>query len=346
VGKPAHNPARDRTSLGLWLLVAGGGLAILALAVGVGRPPAKPPPAAAAAPAFDAAAAFADLKLLCDLGPRHHRSLGHAACRRLIETRLREAGVEVRIDQFPYTGLSGSPEPFTNLFGRFGPPRSAETRPPPSAAPVLIGTHFDTQARCHADPDPAKRDRPVPGANDGGSGTAVLLELVRRFRGTPPPVPVILAFYDGEDFGGPGELAADYMVGSKYHAGTLAAAAPQDRPAAVVIVDLVGERDAEFPRRHDFQAAAPGLTDAVWGAAARRDARPFVNSLAGSVTDDHSAFLALGIPALLVIDLEYGPRNAWWHTSDDTIDKCDAATLGAVGQVLLDWVYAGAPRGS
>ncbi len=330
-----------RSPLGLWLLFVGGLACAAGLLVVAVRPPRpareEPAPAAAPPPAFDAAAAFADLQAVFDLGPRHHGSPGLDACRRRIEARLREAGAVVRTEAFTYTGLSGSPEPFVNLFGRFGG----------AGAPVWVGTHPDTQARCHADPDPAKRDQPVPGANDGGSGVALLLELARAFRRSPPPVPVVLAFFDGEDFGGPGELSGDYLVGSRHAARSLDALPAQDRPRAVVIVDLVAERQAEFPRRQDFQFRARGLADAVWAAAGRAGAAAFFPSRVETpLTDDHTAFLARGIPALVVIDYAYGPENAWWHTSADTMDKCDAETLGAVGRTLLEWIYAGAPHGN
>jgi hypothetical protein len=322
---------------GLWLLLLGGAAAAVALFAWDGGTPSRAPalpPAAGDPPAFDAAAAFADLKTVFDLGPRHHGSTGLAACRALLEARFREAGAEVRVDAFTYTGVSGVPEPFANIFARFGGP----------GRPVLVGTHHDTQARCHADPDPAKRELPVPGANDGGSGVAVLLELARVFRRRPPPVPVILACFDGEDFGGPGEKARDYLVGSRRHAETLDAR-PADRPSAVVIVDLVAEKGGAFPRRQDFQFGAGPLADAIWGAAARLGVRAFEDRVAGSIYDDHSAFLERGIPALVIIDLDYGPGNAWWHTSSDTLEKCDAGTLGAVGQVVSAWIYAGAPGG-
>jgi len=339
----SSSPA-PRSALGLWLLCLGG-LAGGALLLGIAlRPPLLPAPTPAASavfgvppPAFDAGAAFADLQAVFDLGPRHHGSPGLAACRRLIEARLREAGAAVRVEAFEYTGLSGVPEPFASVFGRFGG----------AGVPVWIGTHHDTQARCHEDPDPAKRDLPVPGANDGGSGVAVLLELARCFRRSPPPVPVVLAFFDGEDYGGPGELAKDYMVGSRHAARGLDALPPDDRPRAVVVIDLVGERQAVFPRRADFQGRARGLADAVWSAASRAGAGTFfVDRVDPPLTDDHTAFLARGIPALVVIDYEYGPGNAWWHTSADTMDQCDAGTLGAVGRTLLAWVYAGAPTGN
>ena len=329
-------PARPSSSAGLWLLLLGGAAAALAFLAWPAHGPGPAPRDSAAdgAAAFDAAAAFEDLRAIVALGPRTHGSPGLAACQALIERRLREAGTGVRVDAFEYTGVSGRPARFKNLFGHFGPE---------GAPPVWIGTHPDTQARCHNDPDPAKRDRPVPGANDGGSGVAVLLELARCFRRAPPPVPVVLACFDGEDYGGPGELGRDYLVGSRRAAETL----PDDpaaRPRAVVIVDLVAERAAEFPRRSDFQAGAPGLADAVWGAAARAGAAAFFSDrLAYALSDDHSAFLARGVPALVVIDYEYGPGNAWWHSTADTLDKCDAVTLGAVGRTLLEWVRAGAP---
>lgn len=332
---PPPAPAPSST-LGLWLLMAGGAAALVAMLVLAGGAPQSPPPAPESRvepPAFDAAAAFEDLRAIVALGPRTNGSPGLAALHALADRRLREAGASVRVDAFDYTGVSGAPARFENRFGRFGPA---------AGAPVWIGTHPDTQARCHNDPDPAKRDRPVPGANDGGSGVALFFELARCFRRAPPPVPVVLAFFDGEDFGGPGELGRDYLVGSRRSAETLPRD-PSERPRAVVIVDLVAERAAEFPRRTDFHAQARGLTDAVWGAAARAGAGAlFPDRLAHALSDDHSAFLALGIPAVVVIDYEYGPGNGWWHSTEDTLDKCDAATLEAVGRTLLAWIYGGA----
>jgi hypothetical protein len=340
-------PARPapRSAVGLWLLFLGGlagGGGVLYVAVTPPAPPAPAPAPDIPPPAFDAAAAFADLQAVFDLGPRHHGSTGLAACLRLIESRLRGAGAAVRTDTFTYTGLSGKAEPFTNLFGRFDP-RDAGARP--GRAPVWIGTHPDTQARCHEDPDPAKRDLPVPGANDGGSGVAVLLELARCLRRTPPPVPVVLAFFDGEDYGGPGELSRDYMVGSRHATAHLDALPAGERPRAVVVIDLVGERKAEFPRRSDSQRDARELANAVWSAAKRAGAGAFFpDRIEPALTDDHTAFLARGVPGLVIIDYTFGPKNCWWHTSADTMDKCDAKTLGAVGKTLLEWIYSGAPQ--
>lgn len=351
---------RDRSLIWLRLLLVGGLLAGGVSLARMGRPPEAVRGAPAEVPAFDGTRAFADLRALYDLGPRHHGSRGHARCRELITTRMVEsgegAGTAYTEDTFQYTSSLGRAETFTSVFERFGPG---------AAAPIVIATHYDTQALAHHDPDPSKRAQPVPAANDGGSGVAVLLELARCFGRSPPPVPVVLAFFDGEDFGGP-DRPQDYCVGSRRCAEALAQAPggerapwfslvarpredrhivhPDGRPRAVVVIDMVGERGAEFPRRQDSEDAARALADALWGTAARLGAPQFVPRVDVAITDDHTPFLLAGIPALLVIDYDYGPGNAWWHSTEDTPDKCDAEPLAAVGRVLLEWIYAGKGR--
>ena len=119
-----------------------------------------------------------------------------------------------------------------NIIGNYN--REAKRR-------VLLGAHYDTRPRADRDPDPSNRHKPIPGANDGASGVAVLLECARLLDRMKPPVGVDLLFFDGEDYGEEGR-ADDYILGSAHFAENLKGY----RPSAVIIVDMVGERDAEI----------------------------------------------------------------------------------------------------
>jgi Zn-dependent M28 family amino/carboxypeptidase len=193
-----------------------------------------------------------------------------------------------------------------------------------AAGPIVIGTHFDT--RPVADRDPLSHGAPVPGANDGASGVAVLLELARVLPAEADDLEVWLAFFDGEDSGN--------LDGWEWSAGAAAFAAELAvRPQAVVIVDMVGDSNLRLPRERSSDGA---LTDEVWGIARDLGATAFVDEPGIPILDDHRPFLALGIPAVLIIDLEYD----YWHTTADTPDKVSAESLAQVGSVLQAWILS------
>jgi len=193
-----------------------------------------------------------------------------------------------------------------------------------TGGPIVIGTHYDT--RPQADRDPRSPEAAVPGANDGASGVAVLLELARVLPADAKDLEIWLAFFDGEDSGD--------IDGWEWSAGAAAFAADLEvRPQAVVIVDMVGDSDLRLPRERSSDRA---LTDEIWGFARDLGADAFVNEPGIPILDDHRPFLALGIPAALVIDLEYD----YWHTTADTLDRVSADSLEQVGSVLRAWILS------
>lgn len=277
--------------------------------------------AAESEPRFDGGRAFALLEEQCRLGPRYPGSPGHAAVERLIEERLAAAGAEVSRRPFEAALTTGDTLRLVNIVGRYAP--NAERR-------VLLGAHYDTRPRADRDPDPAARRTPIRGANDGASGVAVLLEIARLLGGARAPVGVDLVFFDGEDWGEEGRTQ-DYLLGSKHYAALLG----PDRPAAVIVVDMVGERGARFPVEGFSEAAAPGLCDELWTIAEGLGIAAFERRRGPAIIDDHLPFIQAGLPAVDVIDFEY-PH---WHTLADTPDQCDAASLEAVGRVLARWIW-------
>lgn len=301
-------------------------LAIALLAAALAVPTAcgktQPPPSPATRErAFDENRAWQDLKTLIAMGPRCHGSEGHRKAQAYLRETLQACGAEVRDLPFEYRGREdGTPRPFLNIAGRFKGKGEKW---------ILLGTHYDTRLWADADPEASARDKPIEGANDGGSGTAVLLEVARVLRVHPPEIGVEIVFFDGEDYGRPG--SPDYFLGSKDMARNWDKLYPGPRPACAVILDMVGDADFRLWRDEACERAHPWLTGLLWKAGMETGSSAFVSSPLRTVTDDHTALAEIGIPSTLLIDFDY-PH---WHTARDTLDKCAPKSLGVTGRVLL-----------
>ena len=193
----------------------------------------------------------------------------------------------------------------------------------------MIGTHYDTRSWADRDQREDRRNTPIIGANDGGSGVALLLELAATWKSEPPPIGVDLIFFDGEDFGR-GKDWDDYFLGSKAWTRDY----PDYKPEWGVIVDMVGDASLEIKQERDSVSRAPAIVSNFWQAAERVRASAFVDRRGGHILDDHTAFLNKGIPVILLIDLEY----PWFHSTEDTPDKCSAESLGQVGRTVMEAV--------
>jgi Zn-dependent M28 family amino/carboxypeptidase len=194
---------------------------------------------------------------------------------------------------------------------------------------TILGAHYDTRLVADQDPDPAKRLDPVPGANDGASGVAVLLELARTL---PTDIlDVELVFFDAEDNGYIDGW--DWVLGSRAFVTSLATT-----PDAMILVDMVGDTDLRLPREANSDAA---LTASIWGVANRLGhGEIFIDEMGPAILDDHVPFLEAGIPAVDIIDFDYD----YWHTTQDTPDKVSAESLEIVGSTILEWLKQEEPR--
>jgi Zn-dependent M28 family amino/carboxypeptidase len=259
-------------------------------------------------PVFDGARAYSDVQAQVGFGPRIPGTDGHARAVEWMRSELVEAGWQVEILESEALG-----NPIRNLVAK----RS-------DASPeIILGAHYDTRIYADSDPDPANHTQPVPGANDGASGVAVLLELARTL--PSESANVWLVFFDAEDNGRiPGW---DWILGSREFVvnGPL-------QPQAVVIVDMIGDADLNIYKE---QNSDPALTDAVWSVAASLGySDRFIPDHKYSMTDDHIPFLEAGIPAIVIIDFDY----PYWHTVADTPDKVSPQSLEAVGKTLWTWI--------
>jgi glutaminyl-peptide cyclotransferase len=252
--------------------------------------------------------ALADVATQLAFGPRPAGSPALARTADWIEGELSEAGWATSRQEFEFRGIT-----YRNLLARLGP--SGEP-------PILLGTHYDT--RPFADQDPVTPDLAVPGANDGASGVAVLLELARVLPSAPPDSPVWLAFFDGEDGGRIDDLP--WIIGSTAFADSL-----DVTPKAVVIVDMVGDADLQLPVEANSD---PELAAEIWGLAAEMGMPAFQAPGRHRLVDDHLPFLELGVPAVDIVDFDY----PYWHTTQDTLDKVSAESLEQVGRVLEAWL--------
>ena len=296
-------------------------------------------------PEFDADRAFADIEQQCDFGPRMPASPGHQAQLAWMISTLEPLADDLITQQFNASTPFGGPYNLTNLIAVFSSQASGVT--------TMIGAHWDTRPVADQDPNPELRDQPVPGANDGGSGVAILLELARIFNEQPPPSPVYLAFFDAEDSGqsGCGLPYIGFCMGSDYMAHNWPAQI--ELPDRVIVLDLVGGQVQPDPAdavgaaqsSNDYfnlriesysQAAAPQLVDHIWDIAEFLGHSAFERSSQAYIIDDHLPFInTLGLPAVDVIDF-FPPV---WHTVSDTPEHCDPDALHQVGETMLGLVY-------
>ncbi|SRR5579884_597769 len=271
---------------------------------------------------FNRDRAWADLVAQVDAGVRVPNMPGHDAVREYMLRELGSSMDSVEAQDFVWE-VRGTPLHMTNVIGVLGADKPTQ---------VLLCAHWDTRPQADQDPNPANRSTPIPGANDGASGVAILLEVARVLRQAPPNVGVIVVMLDGEDYG-PG--IEDMFLGSRYYAGHIVPA----KADWGILLDMVGDRDLHIPREGNSQAAAGAVNDRVWRAAHELGRSEFVDSAGPGILDDHLALIQVGLPTIDLIDFSYGPGNSWWHTLADTPDKCSPASLEAVGQVVLRTLY-------
>lgn len=245
-----------------------------------------------------------------DFGPRYPGSRGHAALQGWIEAQLMEQGWGVERQTFEHQGI-----PLSNIIG--GQEGLGDRM-------YLVGAHYDT--RPVADEESGSDPPPVPGANDGASGVAVLLELARVLPRDRLNCDLRLVFFDAEDSGRlPGW---DWTLGSSYYAAHM-----DVEPDAVVIVDMIGDADLQLPRERN---STPELVDELWSVGRELGYEAFLDRQGYSIIDDHTPFLRRGVPAVDIIDFDY----PYWHTKEDTLDKVSANSLMAVGHTVETWLEA------
>lgn len=276
---------------------------------------------------FNGTRAYQYLKQLCDLGPRPSGSPAAEAQRRLLAEHFTRLGGQVEFQRFDYRHpLDGKPVPIANLVVRWHP--ASKDR-------VLLCTHYDTLPFPLRDPrNPRGR---FVGANDGGSGAAILMEMGHEMAHLQTAYGVDFAFFDAEEF--IFQEQGQYFVGSEHFARAYAGSNPPYRYRWGILLDMVGDANLEIFQER-FSANWPDtrpLVDELWGTARRLGVREFRFQQKYEIRDDHLPLHDLaGIPTCDVIDFDYPS----WHTEADTPERCSALSLAKVGWVVLEWLRA------
>jgi Peptidase family M28 len=276
---------------------------------------------------FSGTRALADVRQLVAIGPRVAGMPGAARARDYISAQLKAAGLAVQEQPFDVRTPRGQVHMVNLLAVIPGLP----AREAPSQVPVqriIVAGHYDTKLF---------KDFTFVGANDGGSSAALLIELARVVKPRTLPMDVELLFLDGEEAVDEWQ-GDDHTYGSRYYVQAAKKAGTLKRIAALVLVDMIGDRDLRIMRESN---STSWLTDAVWAAAARLGRGEFVSETT-TVEDDHLEFLEAGVPAVDIIDLDYPA----WHRAEDTLDKVSAASLQTVGDVVVAAVGDIAARGA
>jgi glutaminyl-peptide cyclotransferase len=262
---------------------------------------------------FDGQRAWRDVQTQVSFGPRIPESDAHTKEVAWIQSQLQAAGWRADVQSLNFLG-----HPIQNVVAGRG-----------SQGPeIILGAHYDSRLRADRDPDPARRNQPVPGANDGASGVAVLLELARTLPDNT--VPISLVFFDAEDNGSiPGW---DWILGSRAYVAHM-----QTTPKAMILVDMVGGFDLSLPLEGNSDET---LRASIWETGSQLGYGDiFLRHVKYSVEDDHIPFIQAGIPSVDIIDLDY----PYWHTTEDTPDHVSAHSLEVAGSVLEAWIVQQPP---
>jgi hypothetical protein len=276
-------------------------------------------------PPFPADSAYELVRKQVGFGPRVPGTPAHAEQLQWMIDYLRPLVDTLEVMPFDHESRDGGGTVrMTNLLARFHPERSDR---------ILLVTHWDTRPMADSESDDAKRNQPIPGATDGGSGTAVLLQLATVLSGHSAPIGVDLLFVDGEDFG-PGEM---FLGASHFAAGAAAY-----KPLYGILVDMVGDRSPVYPIESNTKDFAPEVIERVWRVAEELGyGNAFVRRTGIAIDDDHVVLNRAGIRTIDIIDFDYGPGNSYWHTLQDDLSNTSPAGLGMVGSVLAALIYRG-----
>ena len=271
---------------------------------------------------FDGTRALQLIEKQLTFGPRIPDSDSKQHTGEFLYSELERYAPRITRQTFTSEGLQG-----TNIWASFLTPKNTNR--------LLLAAHWDTRPISDQESDSDKRQLPVPGANDGASGVAVLLELARVMKNSPPPVNIDIVLFDLEDMGQIGNH--DFALGSA----AFVRHNPFYRPDAGILLDMVCDKNLRIPLELYSQRYAGKLQKQLWEIADQISADSFVNKPGGAISDDHIPFLKKGVP---MVNMIHHPFPDYWHTSADTPDKCSAVSLQQVGDVLTHYIYHSTPE--
>jgi Zn-dependent M28 family amino/carboxypeptidase len=254
---------------------------------------------------FDGQRAFEDIQYQLKLGPRIQGSEAHQKTIEWIESELKDADWDMEIQQGVIGGIT-----VKNVIAKRGEGEQW----------IILGSHYDSRPKADQEQSSEKRNLPVPGANDGASSVAVLLEI-GRVLSKDIGKQIWLVFFDAED------LSSNALaVGSQYFVDQL-----QIKPDGVVVLDMIGDKDLNINMEWNSDQT---INQEIWNVATELGYTQFIPAYKYTILDDHIPFIKAGINAVDIIDFDY----PYWHTTQDTLDKVSAESLNVVGDTIIEWL--------
>lgn len=302
-------------------------------------------------PDFDRDSVYHFVQKQVDFGPRIPETPEHAACSEWIKAKLESYGWQVQFQDAEINGYESKPMKIRNIIATYNPEHDER---------VLLCAHWDTRRMADQDPDPERKDEPHLGADDGGSGVGVLIELARTISQNPLNAGVEIVFFDAEDqgeSGTPRPPEQTWCLGAQYWSRNQHPMVV--RPRFGILLDMVGRTGAQFPKEGVSLDRAGQIVNIVWNQALKMGLNDlFVKEKDDDLTDDHVYVNDIaGIPTIDIINRpvyrnksgvivmnqqENRPERRFgdhWHTHKDNMSIIDRHTLGAVGDVLLNVLY-------
>jgi hypothetical protein len=288
-------------------------------------------------PEFNADSAYGYIERQLAFGPRVPNTSAHKACAIWLEASFRRFTPNVLVQKAKLRAFDGTMLDSKNIIASFNPENTSR---------ILLCAHWDSRPWADHDPDPANRKKPVPAANDGGSGVGVLLEIARQMSSHDPGLGVDIVLFDSEDYGEPQELQGtnedSWALGSQYWSRN--PHVPGYMARFGILLDMVGAEGATFTMEGTSMYYAPDIMRRVWEVAHRLGyEKYFSTKKTGAITDDHLYVnQILGIPTIDIIDYDQDREKGffkYWHTVDDDMKNISKETLRAVGHTVLTVVY-------
>lgn len=279
----------------------------------------------------DADRAFGYLQQVCAIGPRISGTDGMARQQELLAKHFTDLGAVVSYQEWdtPHP-VNGEPVRLKNMIVTWHPDTTER---------VLLCCHYDTRPKPDEEQLPRDRESPFIGANDGGSGVALLMELGHFMRGLPVKLGVDFVFFDAEEliYQKPGK----FFLGSEYFSTQYRDAPPPYRYRCGVLLDMVADKDLKIWQEVNSTRLAGFVTDSVWASAKATGVKEFVAKRKHEINDDHISLNTIAaIPTCDVIDFDY-PH---WHKRNDLPAACSGESLAKVATVMRHWLQNVPPK--
>ncbi len=276
------------------------------------------------------------LEKVVGIGPRFSGSEGMLAQQQLLQDYFESHGGAVEYQRFkarnPISKQGVETVDMANMIVRWFPEKKRR---------IVLCAHYDTRPFPDNDPDPTLRKAEFVGANDGGSGVAVLCALAKEVAKLDSKLGIDMVLFDGEEL--VYNSARDpFFLGSTHFAEQYATSRHDYQYVAGILLDMVADADLQIYQEINSRRLAPRIVQQVWSIAKRLGVAEFRANARHEVRDDHLPLNQIAkIPTIDLIDFDYPSpqkRETYWHTTQDTVDKCSAISMAHVGWVVLEWI--------